>query len=426
MTIRESEESDRDVSQVVETVVTKSSGIDAKPFGHHVEVVGSEIDWDVVVSFSSDREREELLRAVGDVIRKANVRHHFSFYSSRPEEDLEYYLDGLDLVDLDPEVRAFALLLGLDRLNSHAGDLAKNLLLAQSHVEYWRQNPLISNDDRLMYLDPLRAQWGRQMWKILVNTVLSKSILTYCEDKEYRDFLQFLACFLEIFRAEKRSGRRIGELVESSKKLGSDVTYCSTFIDFPIEFPEFREYVKELTLEELVFLRASVEWDNPTVKSSVKICEGMLRGSRLSESVPVLRSTLEAIDSAVTGPLEKLTVREYTRLCEENSVRVESLALLENYFLNVEEKVSVVEVYKTVRTVFGLTHVWAEHYSAADYIVGELFSVSGSSKVTLDVLREVTLHGLRPSLQEWETLFENWAVVKDVSPVLAFAVFGVE
>lgn len=416
-------------SHTVELVVSTTR--EASRQDYKVEVVRSDISWDTVVSFSSTKNRVSLLRELAQVVMKSQDPSPLVFYTYGDGDVLEDYLDSIEVMaELDSEVRAFTLLLTLNEQNPHAGDLAKNLLLAQSHVERWKNRTLETTQDKRMYFDPLKSQWGAKTWSAL--TSANKTIVSHCEEEDYRDLLVFLSIFVDFFsagrgaRSTENLQRRVSDLVEESKKAELPKESSLTFLDFPIEFPEFRDYLKTLTLQDLVFLRAAIEWDSPTAKSSVKICESVIKGARLDMSFSALSATLTAIDRAVTGPRESFAVSKYTQLCNLHCQSLELLELLEHYFLNLEEKVSVVTAYKIVSSVLTYTRVWTSHYSTAGYIAGELFRATGSSRVTIDILKEVTHHRLTPSLRAWEAYFTNWELVKDVSPVLAFAVLEVE
>lgn len=166
----------------------------------------------------------------------------------------KFFLE-LDNYDLDRDEYCFSLgcYLGCPTI-----DVDEIVTAVRGHVRRWkekyplakyRKDPLQSIEDNMQFWNPLCAQWGYTTYKTLTNNsrsiVVTPEVVSHCQDSEYRDFLNI---FTRIPSSIPAIDRVIGEVRLTELEAAAPLPHLSTM---PLHYPQFRSYLKSLTVAQL-------------------------------------------------------------------------------------------------------------------------------------------------------------------------------
>lgn len=346
-----------------------------------------------------------------------------SIYSILPEAAIYTDDEYLEAIASEvPEVQGFAVILNHDMGNPFRESVGENLRVARAHSARWVGESVTSQLNKAQFLNPFYSQWGEEIYSSVVGADISKFLARKLEDLEVRRFV------VRVLRAHSESSNRLKKLKDcdtsrpSARRPRLNLNSI-TLTSLPIEHPEYRAYLEDLTLEEIQDL-CMVDWGEPgdhTLETALGISKGLVEKAQLLEYPELLWGCLSEIYSRAFHDNYALML---SGVLKSGSNGVTSEAVLREYFAG-KERVFQKEITELVILLCGRkSSDWLSLKTGNDYVMGELWKATGSVETVVSVIREAALGEAAASVPTWKAYCDSWETMKGLDVNLALSLVG--
>lgn len=380
------------------------------------------------LTFKSSQEHQELMQNLVSFFTRV-IKHHPSALETMPYAKHIWWRDAYQIfapIKGTPEEQAVQFLILRDTAVGvrYAATIAKRL------VEKYAACSFTNRNDVVLYLNPLRGQWGLEDFKVL-KQVESRTILKNCDDPNYREFIRDLSVAVNIicnYSPDSLATNTFSEILgKNGKKFPpasktptrSAVTknfrnYKYLTIDgfrIPFTSEPYREYLKTLSVPDVLSLIGKVPQNTPH-EALIPFTENLL--SRRNQTVSTSRESILQATSAFTSLINKcddsVGNRDFWLKLNQQFLKLSNnpttLSLISNYFTDLSStELSEKTITEAVGVVFGSNiNKWVTRQEHAHLVVKKLLTIKPVNEIIpllLDVSGDSPL-----SLDEWRGFLE--------------------
>lgn len=352
---------------------------------------------------------------------------------------LDELLQDLDTYDLEADEYYFSL--GCHLSNPEA-TVEEVVPVAKKHVAKWSAShppvepsrlrslsrtlspyydPVRAIEDNMQYWNPLCSQWDYTTYKTLTNDsesiAVPPRVIKHCADPEFREFLNVITRIPTFFSTAARD-RVLGDISISEVEDRESQSYLA---NIPLHYPDFRSYIKSLTVEQL-YRRYPIE---PSLRS-VQTDLPHQYTPELQARETARKRHLEAIEELILGKVDG----EISPLTRQRPAQISSLLCRfaqDTYFLEALRAHLETDGNSLDRLHFTMTSLCnvflpntpstALLSAPLDYVSMRLTQLSGDPKRTFEII--VESGSLGGDIDTWEAYFSAWESLRDTPASIA-------
>lgn len=377
-----------------------------------------------VVGFVSLKPRENLIDGVISLLEKLPEINTQSIDRMRhlPRAKLSWSSFSLaterflDKLDGAPEEQALQFLIWSTGGVTSAAKIRK---LSTNHLKYWSSRDLESHGDIFRYFQPLISSWEDDL---CVSFFVQEawfpwpaSLLKRLDDEETRQFFNKIVRIKYMDSTGPDWESRLRDIpTAGSVKPGWNIDFCT----LPFHHAEFREFLLGLKVREFSLLVNNIPLRTPP-KVAVEMAKGLISSQEVEGTVTLAIECYETLSSA-SEHVEDIEywIKIYTTILA-NWHNGSLINLLTQYFQGKEPaSVSARNVKQVVDSMFGPRLKWVKTKNHAGNIAASLLKLTNSAERTMEIIQGVEESEVNPSLENWNTYFENWEEHLETPPGL--------